>query len=607
MRRVFSLSSMAGVRSYTLSMDSTLRLRMACALLALAASVATRAANHDTAVAPTQAGPFAVACSSVELDMARLGAIGGQPTDYWEGAEVAGANRYITEVLAHPESAVVYRASVPSKILMYPLYFGRSVEFAAIVCHPTPRTNTDPDYTIPVQGGVVPHMQPAGAAPKLISAGEFAQTAGLPQPASPGAVAALPLIVFSHGLAGSPLGPGYLDVLKALAAQGYIVGAVFHADNRFSKVHIEDLADFAYALAFFPAVVEMQAMRPLSLKAMTDALLANRGGFAAAIDPDRIGGFGASLGGEAMVHLLGGKITTTLTKACDDPVSDPRVKAAVGYVTYAGQSFLPAFCDGQLGAQYVDRPFLDLSGTADTTAPLTVAKRAVNLMEGSRYFVELAGGKHELAPANVPDVITWTVTFLNAYLGVPWDPAMPRFIRMASVAGGGGDTLTVDVHVPGSAGPGEVRALEFYDGAHDRYVLAAGDSDIASKAARADLVALSLGFKAFAAPAAGAVTACRYANVASGEVAIGVGAFECDLYSRGRGWRAVDSPFSLGALGAGGLCPAGYFEVDRAWSPATGGRFGGIPRARLTTSTSEMRGLLDRGWKAGGAVGCAPP
>src|SRR3954454_11662749 len=161
MRRTFSLSSMAGVRSYTLSMDSTLRLRAACAFLALAAALPSRAANHDTAMPPVPPGPFAVACSNVELDMARLNAIGGQPSDYWEGAEIAGANRYITEVLAHPESAVVYRASVPLKISIYPLYFGRSVEFAAIVCHPTPRANADPDYTIPVQGGVVPHMQPA--------------------------------------------------------------------------------------------------------------------------------------------------------------------------------------------------------------------------------------------------------------------------------------------------------------------------------------------------------------------------------------------------------------------------------------------------------------
>ena len=584
-------------------MDSTLRSRAALALLALGTASGAFAANHDLAVPPVRPGPFAVACSNVELDMAKLNAIGGQPSDYWEGAEVAGAHRYVTEVLAHPDTAVIYHAQVPFKFAMYPTVFGRSVEFAAIVCHPTPRANADPDYVIPVQGGTVPHMQPAGAAPKLLSAGELAQTVGIPVAGDADAPAKLPLILFSHGLGGSPLGPGYIDVLKALAAQGYVVGAVFHADNRYSKVRIENLSDLAFALAFFPSVVEMQALRPLALAAMDDALLGNRGGFAPAIDTTRIGGFGASLGGEAMIHLLGGKITASLSKSCDDPVYDARVRAAVGYVPYAGQSFLPAFCDGQMGAQYVDRPFLGISGTADTTAPLTMAKQAINRMGSSRYLVELAGGKHELAPENVPDVLSWTVTFLDAYLDVPWDSAMARFIRMQSVAGYGSDVLTVDAHVPAAAGAGEVRALEFYDAAHDRYVLAAGEGDIAAKTARTDLVALDLGFKGFA---SGAVPKCRYANGDSGDTALGVGDFECGLLSRARGWTLMDRPFALAAVDAGGQWPAGLLAVARAWAP-TAGRMGGVPRSRLTTSASELKALVDRGWHAAGTVGCAPP
>ena len=580
-------------------MDSTLRSRAAAALVALAA-LAADAANHDSAVPPVRPGPFAVACSNVELDMAKLNAIGGQPSDYWEGAAIGGVNHYVTEVLAHPETAVVYRAPVPFKPALYPFYFGRNVEYLAIVCHPTPRANPDPDYTIPVAGGTVPHMQPAGAAPRLIGAGEFAQTLGLAAPANASAPAQLPLIVFSHGLAGSPLGPGYIDVLEALAAQGYVVGAVFHADNRFSAVHISDLSDLAFMLAFYPAVAETMAMRPLSLKSMTDTLL--RSPWAAAIDPTRIGGFGASLGGEAMIHLLGAKITASLSKSCDDPVYDARVRAAVGYVPYAGQSFLPAFCDSQLGAQYVDRPFLGISGTADTTAPLAMAKQAVNRMGSSRYLVELAGGKHELAPGNIPDVLSWTVTFLNAYLDVPWDGAMARFIRMQNVAGFGPDLLTVDAHVPAAAAPGQVRALEFYDATHDRYVLAAGESDIAAKSARADLVALDLGFKGYA---SADLATCRYANADTGDTALGVGDFECGLLSRARSWSLVDQPFSLVAPGADGQCPAGLLAVARAWAPPVG-RMGGVPRSRLTTSASELKALVDRGWHAAGTVGCAP-
>jgi len=34
---------------------------------------------------------------------------------------------------------------------------------------------------------------------------------------------------------------------------------------------------------------------------------------------------------------------------------------------------------------------------------------------------------------------------------------------------------------------------------------------------------------------------------------------------------------------------------------------GGVPRSRLTTSASELKALVDRGWHAAGTVGCAPP
>ena len=579
-----------------------MRAARAALLLCACACTGARAANHDTPMPPARSGPFTVACSNVELDMARLNAIGGQPTDYWEGAEVAGAHRYITEVLAHPESAVVYRAPVPFKPSMYPLYFGRSVEFAAIVCHPTPRDNPDPDYLIPVQGGVVPHMQPAGAAPRLISAGEFAVTLGLPPPPSVQAAARLPLIVFSHGLGGSPLGPGYIDVLKALAAQGYVVGAVFHADNRFSKVRIEDLPDLAFMLAFFPTVVETLAMRPLSLKSMTDVLLASPG-FSPGIDTTRIGGFGASLGGEAMFHLMGARITASLSKACDDPVYDARMRAAVGYVPYAGQPFLPAVCEGQSGARFVDRPVLAISGTADTTAPLTQARQAVNNFASSRYMVELAGGQHELAPENVPDVLTWTITFLNAYLDVPWENAMARFIRMKNVVGGGGDTLTVDAHVPAAAGTGELRVLEFHDAPADRYVLAPGEDEIA--AAAASLQPMNLGFKAFAGTVAGVVPACRYTSAAG--PLVGVGDFECGFLSRARGTLLRDLPFSLVAPAADGTCPAGLLEVGRAWAPRVARFDTAPPNGRLSTSASVLRELAGAGWSVQSALACARP
>ena len=74
--------------------------------------------------------------------------------------------------------------------------------------------------------------------------------------------ARLPLIVYSHGLGGSPIGAGYVQVLVQLAAHGFMVAAPFHGDARFSRVRIEDLSDLVYLIRDFDRVVEMQLMRP---------------------------------------------------------------------------------------------------------------------------------------------------------------------------------------------------------------------------------------------------------------------------------------------------------------------------------------------------------
>ena len=119
----------------------------------------------------------------------------------------------------------------------------------------------------------------------------------------------------------------------------------------------------------------------------------------------------------------------------------------------------------QHGADAVSRPFLAISGTADTTAPIKMAEQAVNRFQGTRYLVAWEGGKHELRPEDVPDLFTWMVTFYNAYLQVPWDPnAMGRFIKMNTVMGAADDSMRIDVHVPRSPLlAGEALAVEFYN------------------------------------------------------------------------------------------------------------------------------------------------
>jgi dienelactone hydrolase len=592
-------------------MNSTLK---ALAALACWCALPAAALNHEEVVAPIGPGRFEVACSNVEINLRQLAQLGGTAADYYEGHTVNGQVRYVTDILAQPDTAFRFEERIPFKPWLYPTLWLQRPEFVALICHPTPRTNTDPDYNLPDNGGLVPHMQRPHAAPKLISAAEYAQTSGLPTDASMVGAARLPLIVYSHGLGGSPVGKGYIQVATQLAAQGFMVAAVFHADNRYSPVRIEDLGDFAFALAAFPVIVQMQALRPFALRAMTDALLGDMA-YSQGIDTARIGAFGASLGGEAVAHLVGAKLTTSLVDSCDETERDDRIRAVVGYVPYSGQSFLPAFCDSQTGAREVNKPYLAIAGTWDTTAPINQTERAVNAMGSSRYLVELVHGEHELRPEDAGDVLTWMVTYLNAYLDVRADPtAMARFIRMRQVVGGREDNLIVDVHEPFASANGEVRAVEFYNTFLEHYFVAAGQGEIdgiLNGAAGPGWELTRESFKVWPQMPADTFTGvgpvCRfYGRPAGGPNShfFTASASECQLVKDQGGWFYEGIGFYALPVGNPRQCPAGWLSVNRAYN-------NGFPRNdsnhRFTTSDSSILEMGRKGWAVEGTVMCARP
>ena len=587
-------------------------------LIALAATLGicnpATAANHDTVAPPLASGPFTVACSNIAQDEALIASLGSTPEEIWEGKPRDGEERYVTQILAAPATALRFDAPVPDLRETYPRHAGGSVPHVAIVCHPTPQSNTDPDYVLPGSGDIVPRMQPAGAPPRLIGAAEYAAAYGIFLSPAPPGPARLPLILFSHGLGGSPISPGHLDALVELASHGFMVAAVFHGDPRFSRIRVEDLNEFLALLANFDEFVEMEMMRPVSVKALVDVLLSHPG-YAPGIDPDRIGGFGASLGGQSMANLLGARLTTSLGLACRDTVTDPRIKAAVGLVPYAGQTFLPSFCDDQNGADGVARPYLAISGTADTTAPIKMVEQAMNRFGGSRYLVELQGVKHEYLPEYRGDVMTWSVTFLNAYLQVAADPAaMARLIRLQGVADGPQDALRLDVHVPFPAGPGEAPVLEFYNDPLGHYFIAAGEDEIAIILAGGAGPGWRLtghAFKAYTSMPADAFTTvapvCRfYGALAGGPNShfFTASASECDFVKRAGGWYYEGTGFYIAQVTADGRCPPGNLQVLRAYNQ-------GFPRNdsnhRFVTSDSTWREMERHGWVLEGAVMCARP
>ena len=586
-------------------MDSTLPRFLA--LLATLVPLTAAALNHELIVAPIAPGRLAVACSNIAQDASRIAA-GAQASDYWEGRQVNGVDHYVSEILAQPQATFRYSARAPDQRSLYPGHAGDLVDFVAIVCHPTSRANADASYALPGTGDVIPHMQPAGQPPKLISITEYAATLGIAVDNAPNLPQRLPLIVYSHGLTGSPISKGYVDVMVQLAAQGFIVAAPFHGDPRFSRVRIEDLSDFAYVLRNFDRIVELQLMRPLSLKAMTDVLLENSG-FAAAVDADRIGGFGASMGGEAMALLMGARVTTGLDLSCGDAVHDTRIKAAVTFVPYMGQTFLPAFCDGQAGAAGVTRPFLALSGTADTTAPFAPALQAINLFKGSRYLVSLPEGKHEFRAEDAGDLFTWMIGFFDIYLALPPERVnSPPFFRMSGVVGGRDDRMVVDVHVPFANQGTEVAAMEFYNTILGHYFLSPAQSETAGILAGAAGPGWELTGQSFKVwltlppdTFQQVVPVCRFYARGPNTHFFTSEASECALVKQDPGWFYEGTGFYARR---GNTCPAGWLQVNRAYN----NRFRqNDSNHRFSTSDSTMADMERKGWVVEGTVMCARP
>ena len=377
-------------------------------------------------VDPLPQGPYAVACSNVVQDFSKV--VAGEVADYWEGLPDSGTPRYITDLLADPGNTLIATVTAPQDSDLYGDFAGQEIKFVVIVCYPTTADNPRPDYPLWSTDRSVPHMQTGDEAP--IFADDSVR---------------YPVVAFSHGYKGSPISSDdYMSALSISASYGYIVIAPFHGDLRFSNLSlndltIQDLYDLGETTTAFTA---MQALRPLSISAALNLVLAHPQ-WKDHMNETKIGGFGASMGGQTMLLLAGAKLTTTyfdIVPTSRQVTYDSRIKAAVGYVPYFGHPILPAFGNNQEGLDGVSLPFLGICGTADTTAPISEAENGISRLTGTRRLVALSGVGHEFDDESSNDIFTWAITFLDSE--VRGDPdAISRLSTMGSVAGGGDDSI----------------------------------------------------------------------------------------------------------------------------------------------------------------------
>ncbi len=441
-------------------MKSTPVVRSIAAAAAAGAIFATNASADSLAVVPPLgSGPYPVACNDVAQNFSKL-APGEDVEDYWEGVPRAdGSPRYVTDLLSEASSSIVLSVSVPNDSNLYGSFAQQRLPVAVLVCYPTSASNTRPDYALPT-GRTVPHMQRAADAPIW-----------------PDAATVYSVLLFSSGLGGSPLSDEYIDALEMFASYGYVVVAPFHGDARVAGLDLSGFQDYLYALANYKQFIAMQSPRPLSLESALDAVLSHPD-FAGRVDPARIGGFGASLGGESLVLMTGARLTTTLGQSSSTVLTDPRLKAIVGYVPYFGQSFYPAFGRDEEGLDGITVPFLGISGTADTTAPVSTTADGVNRLTGSRMLVELVGTTHEFDFAAEGDIFTWSITFLAAQAQ---DDRLARakISRMTNVSGGGDDRELIDYTAPAPALADERIVVEYHNAALDHYFITADAAEAA--------------------------------------------------------------------------------------------------------------------------------
>jgi predicted dienelactone hydrolase len=559
-------------------------------LAAVVIAAALPSAAHAAASGPIPAlppGPYPVGCSNIVQDFSRVPS-GESAKDYWEGTPNGNTPRYITDLLADPANTIVVNLAIPNDGELFGSYAGQTKPYVLLVCYPTTADNPRPDYALPT-GVVVPHMQRGAEAPIF-----------------PFNTGTYPVVLFSHGLTGSPISNDYISALRVFASAGYVVVAPFHGDGRFANVKLEDFQDQLYALLHIKDFVAMQAVRPLSLSRSLDNVLASSQ-FSTHVDPASIGGFGASLGGESLMLLGGAQLTTTVGQSSKQVTLDPRLNAAVGYVPYFGQEVFPAFGRDQKGLTGVTLPFLAISGTADTTAPIGATLQGFELLNGTRQLVALTGVEHGFATDFTDDIFTWSLSFLAGQL--PGNiTARATSARMTNVAGGGDDVLLIDYMAPTLEAVGERITVEFHNNALDHYFITAEPAEAAMLDAGVVVPGWQrthFDFKVRPAGDSRGLAACRF----FGTPGIGpnshfytTDAAECAKVKINPLWTYESLAFNTDVAVAND-CPADRIPVVRLYNNGMGGQ----ASHRYVTSRSEVRVMTSRGWIVEGNVFCAIP
>ena len=278
----------------------------------------------------------------------------------------------------------------------------------------------------------------------------------------------------------------------------------------------------------------------------------------------------------------------------------------MGYVPYAGLRLLPAFGDDNATAKNVRVPYLAISGTADTTAPMFMMEQAVNNFRGARYQVALNGVEHTYAPSYANDVFGWAIPFFQAYLDGNLG-ARDRLTRQRSIGGGLDDSLRIDYTAPSAVRAGETLVDEYYNSATRRYFLTANQDEKNAVDRLTGWARTGESFKGYTFPGptelrvASQAPVCRFYFPSIPTHFFSADASECNLV-RSMGTIAEGVAFWTTRTPAA-TCPSGSHAVTRLYN----NRWRENDSTHTyTTSRSRVAAFVGQGWIDEGVVMCAP-
>ncbi len=223
-----------------------------------------------------------------------------------------------------------------------------------------------------------------------------------------------PLVAFSHGFGGHRRQTTHF--CTHLASHGYVVASVDHAGNTMTDVMQLALSLQAGGEPPDPITLlgEFIEARPADVSFAIDQVLANAGGVAAAIDPERIGMTGHSFGGWTTLAVTG---------------RDARIRAALPLAPAGGKTALPAdpLGDALDFAWRRDVPTLYLVADRDSLLPLEGMHELLEKTPGTKRMVVLKDSDH----LHFCDRVEQTHEMFRAIIAT-----VPERVAFASVAKG---------------------------------------------------------------------------------------------------------------------------------------------------------------------------